>query len=87
MHETHLLKRKGEYIDRLRRLGRGERVVGFIACLVGVLALILVRRMGWGPPWGIWVALGVIAVGWLLLGWSLWKRLAFLRSHPFESET
>ena len=84
--ELHILKRKAEYIERLRRLGRGTRLAGFAASLVGVLGLLLVRRLGWAPPWAIWPALAVIATGWVLLAWSLWQRLAFLRAHPFEDE-
>ncbi len=85
--DFHILKRKAEYVERLRRLGRGERSVGFVACLVGVLGLLVVQRLHWAPPWTLWLALAVIAVGWGLLAWSLWKRLIFLRQHPFDEET
>ncbi|MHB8530030.1 MAG: hypothetical protein ACYC8V_11040 [Caulobacteraceae bacterium] len=84
--EARVLERKAAYIDRVRALGRGARNGGFLACLVGVLALLLVRRESWAPEWALWPALAIIVMGWGLLAYSIWRRLAFVRAHPFEDE-
>ena len=50
--------RAGAYLDRARR---AARFAGFVACLVGVLMLVLgALRLG-GAPWLLWAGLAVIA--------------------------
>ncbi len=50
------------------------RNAGFIACLVGVLVMVTGRFVAGAPHWLIYVGVGVIALGWVLLGSSMFGR-------------
>ena len=58
------------------------RNAGFVACLFGVLALIAGRFMPGAPVWGVYVGVGIIALGWGLFAWSMLRRAAYARAHP-----
>jgi hypothetical protein len=85
--EPNFLHRKAAYIETVRALGRRARNAGFVACLLGVLLLVWARVGSGAPVFVLWIALAVIAVGWGLLVWSVIKRVGYIRSHPFESES
>ena len=81
------LRRQAAYIDSLRGVGRQERTGGFVASLVGVMALVWARFNAAAPAWGIWIGLAIIALGWFLLIYSLIKRSQWVRTHPFDAQT
>jgi uncharacterized membrane protein len=81
--EARRLEQQAAYIDTVRRLHRTERNAGFVACLVGALILVWARFRAGAPPAFLWVGLGVIALGWALFAYSIVKRLAWVRAHPF----
>jgi uncharacterized membrane protein len=82
--EAALADRQSAYLDAMRAQGRPERLAGFIACLVGVLVLVIARfRLG-GQPWLLWTGVGVVAIGWALFIYALARRLTWVRAHPFN---
>jgi hypothetical protein len=83
--ETAALERQSSWIDQMRAQGRRERTLGLIACLAGVMILIIGRfRLG-GPIWMLWTGSAVVALGWGLFVYALVRRLNWVRAHPFES--
>ena len=63
-----------EDLDALRACGRGERNLGYVCCLVGVLVMITGRFMAGAPIWLTSLGVGVVVLGWGLLAHSLYKR-------------
>ena len=53
---------------------RSIRNAGFVACLVGVLAMLSGRFVAGVPREAIWVGVAVIALGWALLAISAVRR-------------
>jgi hypothetical protein len=82
--DPELLTRRAAYVDTIRGLYRRERAVGFVACLVGVLALVWGRMGDGAPVWLTWTGLIVIAAGWGLFVYVLVRRSAWVRAHPFD---
>jgi hypothetical protein len=79
-----VLERQVAYLDRLRALGRPQRNLGYVVCLVGVLMVVIARfRLG-GEPWALWGGVGIIAAGWGLFIYAVAARLRFVRAHPFD---
>jgi protein-S-isoprenylcysteine O-methyltransferase Ste14 len=78
------LARQSAYLDSMRAQGRPARFAGFIACLLGVLVLVLGRfRLG-GPPWMLWTGVAIVGLGWALFIYAVVRRLAWIRTHPFD---
>jgi hypothetical protein len=78
------LDRRTAYLETLRTQGRAARMAGLVACLIGVVILVIGRyRMG-GPTWMLWSGSAVIALGWALFVYALGRRLYWVRAHPFE---
>jgi hypothetical protein len=82
--EAELLGKRMAYIDALRGLHRKERLVGFLMILVGA-AMVLPSRFvaGW-PDQAIWVGYGVIALGWMLFIYVIFRRAQWRRANPFN---
>jgi high-affinity Fe2+/Pb2+ permease len=79
------LARQVAYLETMRGQGRQARLAGFIACLLGVLILVLGRfRLG-GAPWLLWTGVTVVGAGWSLFIYALVRRLRWARSHPYPS--
>ena len=55
------------------------RVAGFIACLVGALAMISGRYATWAPVWLVYVGLSTIVFGWGLFALSVFRRVSQAR--------
>ena len=36
------------------------------------------------PSWVVWVGVGVIAAGWALFVFVIFRRTAWVRAHPFD---
>jgi uncharacterized membrane protein len=84
--EARALERRCDYIDTVRGLYRRERNAGFVACLLGVLMLVWARFVTGVPALVLWAGLAVIAVGWALFAYSIFKRLAWVRANPMDAE-
>ncbi|HEY2706634.1 MAG TPA: hypothetical protein VGI95_01160 [Caulobacteraceae bacterium] len=79
------LDRQSAYLEQIRQLGRPQRFAGFIACLVGVVVLVVARfRLG-STPWVLWPGAAIVAVGWGLFIYAVARRLLWIRAHPFDS--
>jgi hypothetical protein len=55
---------------------------GLVACLLGAMLMIWGRFATGAPAAAIWVGVGVIAFGWSLFAIAVFRRAAWLRSHP-----
>ena len=84
LEDPALLERQHAYLDQIRALGRRERNLGFIACLVGVLVVVVARFRFAGEPWLLWGGAAVVALGWGLFVYALARRLTWVRAHPFD---
>jgi hypothetical protein len=69
-----------DQIDAIRAHHRGTRHLGLVACLVGVLVMIAGRYMPGAPEWLVSVGVGVVVLGWGLIAFALWKRVAMART-------
>lgn len=58
----------------------GLRNAGFVACLLGALAMISGRFMPQAPHWLIYAGLSGIVFGWGLFGLSMYRRAARARA-------
>ena len=83
--EAELLTRQAAYVDTVRALGRRERTIGLVACLVGVIVLVVSRYRVGAPMWGVWLGVAIIGVGWALFLYDVIRRARFLRAYPFDA--
>ena len=67
-------------VERIRAFHRGTRNAGYVCCLLGVMVMLSGRFMAGAPTWLVSVGLGVVVFGWGLLAYSLFKRVALVRS-------
>lgn len=82
--EAELNAKRIAYIDTLRGLYRRERLAGLVLILVG-FALV-------APSWWIWnwshlaiqAGYGLIAAGWVIFIYVIWRRTAWRRANPFD---
>ncbi len=82
--EAAVNTRHAAWLDAVRAQGRQARTIGFIACLGGVLVLMVGRfRLG-AAPWLLWTGAAIVAVGWALFIYALARRLLWVRAHPFD---
>ena len=84
MDEAELIRKKAAYIDTLRGLYRRERLVGFGLILTGFL---LILPSWWALTWSqlaINVGYGLIAIGWVIFIYVIWRRTAWRRANPFD---
>jgi len=79
--------RRAEYADTIRSLGRRERGVGFVACLLGALLLIWGRTVQGAPFWAVVAGLVTIGAGWLLFAYVIIRRAGYVRAHPFDPQS
>jgi hypothetical protein len=82
--EAVLAGRQSAYVESLRAQGRPQRVAGFIACLAGVLILVIARYRLSGAPWLLWTGVAVVGLGWALFVYAVARRLMWARAHPFD---
>jgi hypothetical protein len=73
------------YLSQVRMIGRRQRFGGFIACLVGVMILVVARYRLGGPTWMLVLGVAIVALGWSLFGYALTRRYLWIRAHPFDS--
>jgi len=78
------LEHRVAYLETLRAQGRPARFAGLVACLVGVLVLVIGRfRLG-SPVWMLWGGSATVALGWGLFVYAIGRRLLWVRAHPFD---
>jgi hypothetical protein len=82
--EAELLGKRAAYIDTLRGLHKRERLVGFLLILAGA-ALVIPSRFvfGW-PHQAIWAGYALVAVGWALFIYVIFRRSQWRRANPFN---
>lgn len=85
--DSALNLRRAAYADTIRSIGRRERGVGFVACLMGALLLIWGRTVEGAPPLAVGAGLVVIGVGWLLFVYVIIRRASYVRAHPFDLQS
>ena len=87
MDDPEELNRRSDYVDTVRAIGASIRILGFIACLLGVVMLAWARFSGPGAlsPVGI-AGLVIIAGGWGIFAYVVWARARYIRTHPYEPE-
>jgi O-antigen/teichoic acid export membrane protein len=85
MDDPAELERRVEYLDALRSQGRSARLAGFVACLAGVLILVVGRYRLGGAIWALWSGSAVIALGWALFIYAIGRRLYWARAHPYPN--
>jgi hypothetical protein len=78
------LERQSAYLEQVRSMGRPQRFAGFIACLLGVMMMVLARYKLDSNPWVLWPGVAIVAVGWMLFIYALARRLTWVRTHPFD---
>ena len=83
--DAALLERQHAYLDHVRALGRRERNLGYVACLVGVMMVVIARFRLSGEPWLLWGGGAMVAAGWGLFVYAIARRLIWVRAHPFDS--
>ena len=85
--DSELNIRRAAYADSIRALGRRERGVGFVACLVGALLLIWGRTVQGAPFLAVVAGLVTIGAGWLLFAYVIIRRTRYVRAHPFDPQS
>jgi hypothetical protein len=78
------LERQSAYLDRVRSLGRPQRLAGFFACAAGVAMMVLARYRLGGAPWVLWPGVAIVTLGWILFIYAIARRLIWVRAHPFD---
>jgi hypothetical protein len=76
------------WLQDVRKVGQWPRAFGFAFCLIGVILLTFATyKLPGGPRSSFgYTSLGVIAVGWVLLIFSMVVRSRYVRAHPFQSK-
>jgi len=84
--EGDLAGRRAAYAQAVLALHGRTRNLGFVVCLVGVLALVASRYIWRAPMWTSWLSVGVIAAGWAMFVFVTLRRAAWVRAHPFDAD-
>ncbi len=79
--------RRAAYADTIRSIGRRERGIGFVACLMGALLLIWGRTVEGAPSLAVIAGLVTIGAGWLLFAYVIIRRAGYVRAHPFDPQS
>ena len=83
--EAEVLKRRIAYIDALRGLYRFERLVGLAVILVGVGIVVASTYIRTMPHILILFGYALLAAGWVVFFYVIWKRTAWRKANPFET--
>ena len=84
MDEAELLTKRAAYVDTLRGLYRKERLVGFLMILAGAV-IVVPSRFVWSWPHAlIWVGWALVALGWVVFVYVIFRRTQWRRANPFN---
>ena len=62
------------------------RNAGYVACLIGTLAMIAGRFMHGAPSWLVYPGVSGIVFGWGLFGYAAFRRAAIVRARNQDYE-
>ncbi len=82
--EADLLAKRIAYIDTLRALHRKERLIGLFLILTGFMLVIPSWNYPAWPHAAIMAGYGLIAAGWGVIIYVIWRRTAWRRANPFD---
>ena len=73
------------WLDRVRGMHRGKRMVGVVGCLIGVLMMLFGRfRPDLAPHWMLMAGLAIVGACWLLFGWIMFDRWRWVKANPYQ---
>ncbi|MDB5471567.1 MAG: hypothetical protein JWR84_3127 [Caulobacter sp.] len=78
------LKRRIAYIDTLRALHRFERLIGLMVIMLGV-GIVVLSTYTPLPKLVILGGYSLLAAGWVVFIYVIWKRTAWRKANPFET--
>ena len=84
MDDAELIMKRNAYLDTLRGLYRKERLAGFLAVLVGAALIVPSRFVFTWPHAVIWAGYALLAIGWVLMLYVIFRRTAWRRANPFN---
>ncbi len=73
--------------EDIRAHGRGLLNVGYVACLLGAVVMLVGRFRTGAPPWLVYVGLSGIVFGWGLFAFVSWSRFALARRRAQGTRT
>jgi hypothetical protein len=82
--EAELLAKRAAYIDTLRGLYRKERLVGFLMILAGAAIVVPSRFVLTWPHAVIWAGWALVALGWVVFVYVIFRRTQWRRANPFN---
>jgi len=82
--DADLLHKRIAYIDTLRALYRKERLAGFVLVLLGAAILIGSAYVRALPQAAIWGGYALLAAGWVIMVYVMWRRAQWRRANPFN---
>ncbi|MBP7704863.1 MAG: hypothetical protein KA105_06215 [Caulobacter sp.] len=82
--EAELLAKRAAYIDTLRGLYRKERLVGFLMILAGAAIVVPSRFVTTWPHAVIWTGWALVALGWVVFVYVIFRRTQWRRANPFN---
>jgi hypothetical protein len=82
--EAEVLKRRIAYIDHLRSLHRFERNLGLGVILLSA-AIVMTAQFMPLPKLLVLTGFSLLAAGWVISIYVIWKRTVWRRANPFET--
>jgi hypothetical protein len=83
--ELEMIQKRIAYIDHLRGLHRFERLVGLGVILAGVALTIAGVYIKGFPHILVLASWALMAAGWVVFIYVIWKRTAWRRANPIET--
>jgi hypothetical protein len=83
--ELETVQRRIAYIDHLRGLHRFERIVGLVVILMGVAIIVAESYLRTLPHILLIGAWAMLAAGWIIFIYVIFKRTAWRKANPFET--
>ncbi|MBN9318529.1 MAG: hypothetical protein BGN86_10790 [Caulobacterales bacterium 68-7] len=85
LDDVATVEKRIAYLDAVRAHGRHAQTAGLVVCLAGVVLLAWAATKGPGATSLVgFGAVGVIALGWVLLISVIVGRQVYVRRHPFD---
>jgi hypothetical protein len=74
------------YVAAVRAHARGLQNAGFVGCLIGVIVMLAGHYVRGVPHLLTYAGLVVILISWGLFAFTIMRRSAYVRSHPFDPD-